>query len=178
MSWTGLDLRLRLRRHLATSLDTLADRIDPRAVSAPTASAPEPAPAPAPVEPEPAAPTPTAAPAPAPLPPLPNPTLRDPSEGVVTGSRGATPAAAKAAQSPEERTAAHWARTRQGLLRFTDEQGGSASLRALHEHSERTYFVAHVQFSRMMEELTDDGLLDYDEDTATAALTDAGRAEL
>ena len=53
-----------------------------------------------------------------------------------------------------------------------------ASLRELHDYSERTFFVAHVGFSRMMEELTDNDLVDYDHDTATATLTDAGRTEL
>jgi hypothetical protein len=80
--------------------------------------------------------------------------------------------------SPAERQARHWERTRKGLLRFIHERGGSATLHDLHEHSESTYFVAHVSFSRMMEELTGGGQLGYDHDTATATLTEAGRAEL
>jgi hypothetical protein len=64
------------------------------------------------------------------------------------------------------------------VLAFVADQGGSASLRDLHAHSEATWFVAHVSFSRLMEELTGEGLLSYDHDARVASLTDAGRARL
>lgn len=89
-----------------------------------------------------------------------------------------TPAGRKAKQSPEARQKAHWAKARAGILRFVHDQGGKASLRELHDHSERTWFIAHQSFSRMMEELTDEELLEFDHDTATATLTPAGVAEL
>lgn len=202
MTKTGLDLRVRARRQLATWIDALADRIDPAGPNAnATSSTPDPVPpAEAPSPASPAAPS-----SPPPLPPLPHQPARasrppgmSPSAPAApaappastpppASSRPATPAtltshtppsAQAAAESPEERQARHWARTRAGLLRFVDEQGGSATLRQLHEYSERTFFVAHVQFSKMMEELTDEALLDYDQDTATASLTDAGRIEI
>jgi hypothetical protein len=87
-------------------------------------------------------------------------------------------AAPPAADANAERQKKHWDRTRKGVLRFVREKGGSATLRDLHDHSEQTYFVAHVSFSRLMEELTGEALLSYDHNTATAALTDAGRALL
>ncbi len=62
------------------------------------------------------------------------------------------------------------------MLAFVAEQGGSAPLRAMHDHSESTFFVAHASFSRLMEELVDEELLDFDHDTGTATLSDAGRA--
>ncbi len=116
----------------------------------------------------------TAAPPLKPLPGLPAPEPR--------AARAAEPVSDKPSEaakpSPAERQARHWERTRKGLLRFIHERGGSATLHELHEHSESTYFVAHVSFSRMMEELTGGGQLSYDHDTATATLTEAGRAEL
>ncbi len=190
MSWTGRDLRTQLRRHAARGLETLASLID---VPASTTSWAEPAPvaSPAPAPPAPKAepkpvPAPKAAPASAPLPPLPHlekpstvPAKRAPRAAPETKPVPAeTPAAAKAKESPEDRQRKHWERTRVGLLRFVHESGGRTSLRDLHNHSEKTYFVAHVGFSRMMEELTDQGLLAYDHDTAEASITDAGRAEL
>lgn len=186
MSWTGLDLRRRARRHLARALDALADVVDPRDPSerepAPAPSpAPDPQADPAPQPAPPPAPEPASAPRPTPppLPGLPRPQARNPAEGLATEvSAGRTPAGAKAVESAEERQARHWSRTREGVLRFVDERGGKAGLRDMHEYSERTFFVAHVQFSKLMEELTDEGLLDYDHDTATATLTEAGRAEI
>ncbi len=89
-----------------------------------------------------------------------------------------TPAGRKPKESPEDRQERHWKRTREGVLRFVHDNGGKASLRALHDYSESTFFVAHVSFSRLMEELTADELLDYDHDTAEATLTEAGRAEI
>lgn len=172
MSLTGLDIRQRFRRRLARWIDQLADRIDPP--PPPSPSVPD----------DPPASQATSASPPPPLPDLPKPSLRDPAAGVVSRDRPAptatvtTPAAQKASESPEERQARHWTRTREGLLRFVDDAGGSASLRDLHDYSERTFFVAHVQFSKLMEELTDEGLLDYDEDTATGHLTEAGHAEI
>jgi hypothetical protein len=113
--------------------------------------------------------------APASAPSAPTPPAEAPAAATSTAQ---TPAGARAAASPEARQAAHQARTRLGLLRFVHESGGRATLRALHEHSERTYFVAHMGFSRVMEQLTDEGLLDFDHDTGIATLTDAGRAEI
>ncbi|MCB9664780.1 MAG: hypothetical protein H6732_11750 [Alphaproteobacteria bacterium] len=184
MSWTGLDLRRRVRRRLARLLEGIADVVDVvDAVDDPPPAAPPPEPVVAP-------PVATPAPDPAPAPPPPLPRIdprktgplqdapKAPSKAATPAPATATPAAEKAKLSPEERQAAHLARTRKGLLRFVHDQGGRAGLRELHDYSEKTFFVAHVGFSRMMEELTEHGLLDYDHDDAVATLTDAGRAEL
>lgn len=190
MSLTGLDLRRRLRRRLARGLEALAAHLDTPtepswAPPPPTAEPARPAEPPRPPEPAPApvSPPKTALP---PLPAIEKPTAtKAPARKAPKAPTPApaptasdTPAAAKAKESPEDRQRKHWERTRLGLLRFVHEGGGKASLRDLHEHSEKTYFVAHVGFSRMMEELTDQGLLHYDHDTALASITDAGRAEL
>lgn len=189
MSLTGLELRRRVRRRFVRALDALAERVDPEAPPdvGPEPVAPEPAPASS-QPPPPQAATATPAPASTPLPALPKPpALRPPgaAAGASTASPertkaagGATLASERAATSPEDRQKQHWDRTRKGILRFVHEHGGKAGLRELHEYSERTFFVAHVGFSRLMEELTDEDLLDYDHDTAVAALTDAGRAAM
>jgi hypothetical protein len=194
MSITGFDLRKRLRRQVVRALDALLERLEREEREEPTpATAPVTPPAPAPV---------VAPPPPAPLPELPPRTAPLGAQRVadtvtVTADRADRPArtaprkaaakperapsaeteaGARARVSPEDRQKAHWDRTRRGILRFVADQGGRAGLRELHDHSERTYFVAHVGFSRLMEELTAEGLLDYDHDTAVATLTDAGKA--
>jgi hypothetical protein len=180
MSLTGLHLRRTVRRGLARGLEALAAVVD---VPERTERAPEPAT----VVPEPAAPAPKAPEPAKPLPPLPavdKPKPPTPAELAAARTPGAarppaeTSAGAAARVSPEDRQRQHWERTRRGLLLFVHEQGGRVSLRDLHEHSDKTYHVAHVGFSRMMEELTDQGLLAYDHDTALAAITEAGRAEM
>jgi hypothetical protein len=141
------------------------------APEAPPAAAPETTPAAAPEAPPAAAPAEPAAPRPArpkrpatpALPPLPQPE---------------TPIKVTTKETPAEKQKKHWERARRGVLRFVLEKGGQATLRELHEHSESTYFIAHVSFSRLMEELTGEKLLDYDHDTANATLTEAGRAIL
>jgi hypothetical protein len=191
MSITGFDLRKRLRRRAVRLLDALLERLERDEHDAPEAPAPTVAPRPVQAAP----PAPTAAPAPPlPLPELPSrpaplgaqrvadtTVAEPPARATARPSRAEptasteTEAGARARVSPEDRQKAHWDRTRRGILRFVADQGGRAGLRELHDHSERTYFVAHVGFSRLMEELTAEGLLDYDHDTAVATLTDAGK---
>jgi hypothetical protein len=167
MSLTGLDLRRRLRRRVVVLLDRLLDRLE-RDEGVPAEPAPPPP-----------------SPSPPPLRPLPEPAPRTPlgtqrpaaTATAEPTARGETDAARKAKASPEDRQKAHWERTRRGILRFVADQGGRSALRELHDYSERTFFVAHVGFSRLMEELTGAGLLDYDHDTAIATITEAGRVE-
>lgn len=185
MSITGLDLRDRLRRRVVRGLDVIADLLDdpadeegsdtPADVPPRQAAPPPPPEPPAPAAPLDPLPELNRSLKPAARPSRPEPTPPPPAR--VTASF-ATPAAEKASATPEDRQAAHWTRTREGVLRFVHESSGSATLRALHDYSEQTFFVAHVQFSKLMEELTDEGLLDYDHDTATATITEAGRAEI
>jgi hypothetical protein len=45
----------------------------------------------------------------------------------------------------------------------------------MHEHSSERFLIAHQGFSAMMESFVGEGLVDYDQATRTATLTDAGR---
>lgn len=246
MSWTGLNLRRRVRTRLAYAIDRLIVRLDPGSERITPddvgaiepglhLGAPPPAPAPAapptapgaandaiPSEPSappsnqplPSQPPANVAPPPGPVaavelaaePATPVPAAAAPATQPASRSKRARKGAAANAPPPAEAPPAappplpplpqpppvaprrpdtvdaaekqrrHWERARRGVLRFVAERGGSASLKELHEHAESTYFVAHVSFSRLMEELTGEALLGYDHATATATLTDAGRA--
>lgn len=174
MSITGLDIRSTLRSGILMVLDQLISLLDEPDHASETTAEPSPSPAPAP------APSPKVTPSVAPAassapPPLPEPPSHRPPLDVLAETPKAKP---KKKPSAADRQKKHWERTRKGVLAFVHEQGGRSTLRDMHDHSESTYFVAHVSFSRLMEELTDEGLLDYDHDTAEARLTDEGRAEL
>jgi hypothetical protein len=69
----------------------------------------------------------------------------------------------------EEKQKRHWDKTRKGVLKWLDEQGGSASMKDMHDFSERKFFIAHRSFSRLMEELTEDGTVTYDATTGVVA---------
>jgi hypothetical protein len=249
MSWTGLNLRRRVRTRLAYAIDRLIVRLDPGSerltpddvgaiepdprlgapaptppTAAPPAAAPPTAPSAAPeaIPSERSAPPPNQGPPNHPPTPAPVAAVEPAAEPATAEPAAAAPAsqptppasrskrgrkaAAADAQPPAEappvappplpplpqpppvaprrpdtvdaaeKQRRHWERTRRGVLRFVAERGGSASLKELHDHAESTYFVAHVSFSRLMEELTGEALLGYDHATATATLTDAGRA--
>lgn len=119
---------------------------------APEASTPQPAPRPAVARP---AEKPAPRPAPRPAPP---PVALSDEERVR-----------------QEKAAKHLLRTRKGVLKFVIDQGGTASLADMHQHSEMRYFVGHQKFSQMMEALISEGLLDYSHADGTGAITDAGR---
>lgn len=76
---------------------------------------------------------------------------------------------------PEEKQKAYFERARKGMLKWVSDQGGSASLGAMHEYSQQKFLIAHQGFSKMMESLVDEGLVAYDHGTGTATLTDAGK---
>lgn len=130
--------------------------------------------APAPV----AAPAPVQTPAPVTTPAAPTPKAVAPAP-VAAAPVDAAPvdpeAAAKAALD-EERQRKHWARTRKGMLKWLVDHGGEGPMKEMHDHSEKKYFAGHRAFSRLMEEYTAEGLVDYD--SATVRITDAGRAAL
>ncbi len=76
----------------------------------------------------------------------------------------------------EERQRAYFDRARKGVLTWLAAQEGAAtSLHDLHEYSSSKFLIAHQGFSKMMESFVAEGLVDYDEATRTATLTDAGR---
>ena len=76
----------------------------------------------------------------------------------------------------EERQKAHFEKARKGLLAWlAKREGAAATLGDMHEHSSERFLIAHQGFSKMMEGFVAEGLVDYDEATRTATLTDAGR---
>lgn len=77
----------------------------------------------------------------------------------------------------EERQKAYFERARKGVLAWLAEREGAATtLAEMHEYSSTKFLVAHQGFSKMMESFVDEGLVDYDEETGTATLTETGRA--
>lgn len=188
---TPFRIRERLRALLGREPTTASDPIPPppprpasEAASRPTVSvsmhgggdvsAPEPGARPPvaappvanePVALSPAASEPVPTPAPAPVEPAATPP--------------ATPPAGEAAVDADAaKQKRHWARTRKGMLKWLAEQGGSSPMKAMHDKAEAKYFVAHRSFSRLMEEFTEEGLVNYSGTTGLVELTDAGRAEL
>ncbi|MFT5684735.1 MAG: hypothetical protein ACI8RZ_005679 [Myxococcota bacterium] len=75
----------------------------------------------------------------------------------------------------QEKAAKHMKRTRKGVLKFVADQGGTVSLADMHKHSEMRYFVGHQKFSKMMEEMISEGLLDYSHADGTGTITPGGR---
>ena len=76
----------------------------------------------------------------------------------------------------DERQKAFFEKARKGVLGWLAKRdGGGATLGELHDHSAERYLIAHQGFSKMMESFVDEGLVDYDRETMTAMLTDAGR---
>ena len=76
----------------------------------------------------------------------------------------------------EERQKAFLDKARKGMLAWLAKRdGAAATLGDMHQHSSERYLIAHQGFSKMMEGLVDEKLVDYDEATRTATLTEAGR---
>lgn len=115
------------------------------------------------------------APAPAPVvqPPVPKPRPAPPPPKPVAAA--AAPALSDEERIKQEKAARHFERARKGVLGFVAKAGGRASLADMHGHSEMRYFIGHQKFSRLMEGLTDEGLLVYHAAEGEAELTDAGR---
>jgi hypothetical protein len=76
----------------------------------------------------------------------------------------------------DERQKAYFEKARKGVLAWmAGRDGGAATLAEMHEYSSSKFLIAHQGFSKMMESFVDGGLVDYDNGTGTAALTEAGR---
>jgi hypothetical protein len=76
----------------------------------------------------------------------------------------------------EERQKAYFEKARKGMLAWLAQRdGAAASLGDMHEHSSSRFLIAHQGFSQMMESFVAEQLVDYDRQTMTATLTDAGR---
>ena len=67
-------------------------------------------------------------------------------------------------------------RARLGVLKFVSDRGGSARLGDIHGFSEKKFLIAHRGFSRLMDGMVTDGLMDFDFTSNTATLTEAGRS--
>ncbi len=76
----------------------------------------------------------------------------------------------------EERQKAYFEKARTGVLAWlAKREGAAAALGDMHEHSSERFLIAHRGFSTMMESFVAEGLVDYDDETRTATLIDAGR---
>jgi hypothetical protein len=76
----------------------------------------------------------------------------------------------------DERQKAFFEKARKGVLTWLAKRdGGAATLGEMHDHSGERYLIVHQGFSKMMESLVEEKLVDYDPSTMTATLTDAGR---
>ncbi len=65
-------------------------------------------------------------------------------------------------------------RAKKGVLQFVQQKGGKAPLSEMHEYSESKFFIAHQSFSRLMENLVDEGFVEFDRAENIAKLTDKG----
>lgn len=104
-------------------------------------------------------------------------------EGAVPRGRGGAVLPLKAAEADPEEEARKlekqrrfMQRARRGVLEHIQEQGGELSMKDMHDHSERRYFIAHRAFSDMMEFFVDEGLVEYDPSTMIVRLTAKGEA--
>lgn len=101
--------------------------------------------------------------------------VAEPAPAETTGTEGKP---AKKVLTDAEKQARHWQKTRKGMLKWLAEQGGSANMKDMHDHSERRFFVAHRGFSNLMTEFTEEGLVNYTAATGLIEITDAGKAAL
>ena len=69
-------------------------------------------------------------------------------------------------------------RARLGVLKFVSDRGGSASLSDIHEFSGKKFLIMHQGFSRLMENMVSEGLIDFDFSSNTATLTESGQEKL
>lgn len=74
----------------------------------------------------------------------------------------------------EEKQKALLERARKGIVQFLQEKGGKLSLAELHDYSLNKYFIQHQGFSKLMETLVADKLLEYDFEKDAATLTEKG----
>ena len=79
----------------------------------------------------------------------------------------------------DEKQKAYFDKARRGMLAWLAKRdGAAATLADMHQHSSERYLIAHQGFSKLMESLVDERLVDYDEATRTATLTAAGRRSI
>lgn len=74
----------------------------------------------------------------------------------------------------QEKIQRHLLRTKKGLLKFLQQEGGTTDLAALHTRSETRFLIGHQKFSELMEEMVDTDLVHYDWDNQEATITQKG----
>ena len=81
--------------------------------------------------------------------------------------------------SPEElakqRYEEHFQKARKGVLQFMQESGGKLPLGQMHDYSLRKFLIQHQGFSQMMEDLVNEGLVEFDHGTFMATITETGK---
>lgn len=78
-------------------------------------------------------------------------------------------------KSAEDRQKEFLDRARKGVLKFLNEKGGKLPLSEMHDFSLNKYLIQHQAFSRMMESMVEEGLVEFDFQAHEATITDAGR---
>lgn len=76
--------------------------------------------------------------------------------------------------SPEEKRRVHFEKAKRASLGFVQENGGTCPMGDMHNFSESRYFIAHQQFSMLLEDCVSEGLVEVDDYTVT--LTEKGQA--
>lgn len=77
--------------------------------------------------------------------------------------------------SPDEKRNAHFARAKKAILGFAVDNGGACGMGDMHGFSESRFFIAHQQFSMLLEECVDEGLVEVDSSNVIT-LTERGHA--
>ena len=75
----------------------------------------------------------------------------------------------------DAKVAKHLQRTKKGILKFVEKNGGTCGLADMHDHSEKRFFVGHRKFSDLMEGMVEEGLLSYSWESQEAMITQEGR---
>ncbi len=144
-----MGLRSRLKQRVKQVLgrdDGGADRVAPPVPSAAPSSSPAPSSKPAPAPP------------------------RSKEGAASTAAAGAAPKKI----DPDKKRMARL-KAKKAVLQFLIKEGGEANMAAMHDFSERRYFVAHKAFSDLMEEFLAEELIDFDDDSYQATITAEGR---
>jgi mannitol/fructose-specific phosphotransferase system IIA component len=61
------------------------------------------------------------------------------------------------------------------LLQHLLAQGGSLALNDMHEYSLKKFLIQHQAFSRLMENLVEDGLVEFDYVSYLAKISESGK---
>jgi hypothetical protein len=78
-------------------------------------------------------------------------------------------------EEAQKRYQEHFERARKGVLKFLNDKGGKLPLAEMHDYSLNKFLIQHQGFSRMMETFVDQGLVDFDQESYEATITEAGR---